>query len=120
MRAYVSACLERWGVAVDQPKGHAIGDKVIQTLTMDLVIYKPDGVISEHASLKYLYFKWDKSEGFFRLKEYEGVVGNVIDIESFLELEQWLGALESKLLFSDLSIDGYVVRLTEPLARAAF
>merc|ERR1719305_1121687 len=38
----------------------------------------------------------------------------------FLELEQWLGALESKLLFSDLSIDGYVVRLTEPLAKAAF
>jgi len=38
----------------------------------------------------------------------------------FLELEQWLGALESKLLFSDLSIDGYVVRLTEPQAKAAF
>ena len=38
----------------------------------------------------------------------------------FLELEQWLGALESKLLFSDLQIDGYVVRLTEPQAKAAF
>ena len=38
----------------------------------------------------------------------------------FLELEQWLGALESKLLFSDLLIDGYVVRLTEPQAKAAF
>merc|ERR1719409_1943841 len=38
----------------------------------------------------------------------------------FLELDQWLGALEGKLLFSDLVIDGYVVRLTEPLARAAF
>jgi len=38
----------------------------------------------------------------------------------FLELDQWLGALESKLLFSDLNIDGYVVRLTEPQARAAF
>jgi hypothetical protein len=38
----------------------------------------------------------------------------------FLELDQWLGALESKLLFSDLLIDGYVVRLTEPQAKAAF
>ena len=38
----------------------------------------------------------------------------------FLELEQWIGALESKLLFSDLQIDGYVVRLTEPQAKAAF
>jgi len=38
----------------------------------------------------------------------------------FLELEQWLGALESKLLFSDLKIDSYVVRLTEPQAKAAF
>jgi len=38
----------------------------------------------------------------------------------FLELEQWLGVLESKLLFSDLNIDGYVVRLTEPQAKAAF
>merc|ERR1719453_668066 len=38
----------------------------------------------------------------------------------FLELEQWLGALESKLLFSDLLIDGFVVRLTEPQAKAAF
>ena len=38
----------------------------------------------------------------------------------FLELDQWLGALEQKLLFSDLKIDGYAVRLTEPQAKAAF
>ena len=38
----------------------------------------------------------------------------------FLELDQWIATLESKLLFSDLNIDGYVVRLTEPLAKAAF
>ena len=38
----------------------------------------------------------------------------------FLQLDQWLGALEGKLLISDITIDGYVVRLTEPLARAAF
>jgi len=38
----------------------------------------------------------------------------------FLQLDQWMGALEGKLMFSDLTIDGYVVRLTEPLARAAF
>jgi len=38
----------------------------------------------------------------------------------FLELEQWLSSLESKLLFSDMVIDGYPVRLTVPLARAAF
>ena len=37
-----------------------------------------------------------------------------------LELEQWLSALESKLLFSDIVIDGYVVRLTVPQAKAAF
>jgi len=38
----------------------------------------------------------------------------------FLELDQWLDALSGKLLFSDLTIDGYVVRLTEPQAKAAF
>jgi hypothetical protein len=38
----------------------------------------------------------------------------------YLQLDQWMGALESKLMFSDLTIDGYVVRLTEPLAKAAF
>jgi hypothetical protein len=38
----------------------------------------------------------------------------------FLELDQWLDKLESKLLFSDLQIDGYVVRLTVPQAKAAF
>ena len=37
-----------------------------------------------------------------------------------LQLDQWMAALEGKLLFSDLTIDGYVVRLTEPQARAAF
>jgi len=37
-----------------------------------------------------------------------------------LQLDQWLSQLESKLLFSDLSIDGFSVRLTEPFARAAF
>ena len=37
-----------------------------------------------------------------------------------LELDQWMSALEGKLLFSDLTIDGYVVRLTEPQAKAAF
>jgi len=39
---------------------------------------------------------------------------------SFLELEQWIGALEGKLLFSNVTIDSYAVRLTEPQARAAF
>ena len=39
---------------------------------------------------------------------------------SHLQLDQWMAALEGKLLFSDLTIDGYVVRLTEPQARAAF
>jgi len=38
----------------------------------------------------------------------------------FLELDQWIGALEGKMLFSNLTIDGYVVRLAEPMARAAF
>jgi len=38
----------------------------------------------------------------------------------FLELDQWMDALAGKLLFSDLTIDGYVVRLTEPQAKAAF
>merc|ERR1719217_603110 len=38
----------------------------------------------------------------------------------YLELQQWLGALEGKLLLSDLTIDSYVVRLTEPQAKAAF
>jgi len=38
----------------------------------------------------------------------------------FLELDQWLKTLEGKLLFSDIMVDGYVVRLTEPQARAAF
>ena len=38
----------------------------------------------------------------------------------FLELDQWIGALESKLLCSDVTIDGFAVRLTEPQARAAF
>ena len=39
---------------------------------------------------------------------------------SHLQLDQWMAALEGKLLFSDLLIDGYVVRLTEPQAKAAF
>ena len=39
---------------------------------------------------------------------------------AFLEIDQWLNALTEKLLFSDLNIDGYVVRLTEPQAKAAF
>ena len=38
----------------------------------------------------------------------------------FLELDQWMGALQKKLAFCDLSFDGHVVRLTEPQARAAF
>jgi hypothetical protein len=38
----------------------------------------------------------------------------------FLEIDQWLGALEGKLLFSDLTIEGYSVRLTESQAKAAF
>ena len=38
----------------------------------------------------------------------------------FLELSQWFDALAGKLLFSDVMIDGYVVRLTQPQARAAF
>jgi len=38
----------------------------------------------------------------------------------FLELSQWFDALAGKLLFSDVTIDGYVVRLTQPQARAAF
>ena len=37
-----------------------------------------------------------------------------------LELDQWLGALEQRLLFSTLEIEDYVVRLTEPQAKAAF
>ena len=37
-----------------------------------------------------------------------------------LTLEQWIGTLEKKLLFSNLAIDQYQVRLTEPQARAAF
>ena len=37
-----------------------------------------------------------------------------------MELNQWIGALEKKLLMSNLTIDGYVVRLTEPQARAAW
>ena len=37
-----------------------------------------------------------------------------------LELDQWIGVLESKLLFSNLTIDGFPVRLTEPQARAAW
>ena len=36
-----------------------------------------------------------------------------------LQLDQWLGALEGKLLFSDLLIDGYTVRLTAPLGADA-
>ena len=38
----------------------------------------------------------------------------------FLELSQWIGALESRLLFSSLEIEEYVIRLTEPQAKAAF
>ena len=38
----------------------------------------------------------------------------------FLEIDQWLGALEEKLLFSDLTIAGHTVRLTEAQAKAAF
>merc|ERR1712178_654002 len=38
----------------------------------------------------------------------------------FLELDQWLNALETKLLLSDLMIGEYAVRLTEPQAKAAF
>jgi len=39
---------------------------------------------------------------------------------STLELDQFLGALEAKLLFSNIRVDGYPVRLTEPQAKAAF
>ena len=39
----------------------------------------------------------------------------------FLELDQWIGALEGKLLFSNVLINGYAVLcLTEPQARDAF
>jgi len=38
----------------------------------------------------------------------------------FLELDQWLSALAAKMLLSDLKIEGFVVRLTEPQAKAAF
>lgn len=38
----------------------------------------------------------------------------------FLELDQWLSALSGKLLFSDLTLAGFSVRLTEPQAKAAF
>jgi len=38
----------------------------------------------------------------------------------FLELDQWVGALEGKTLFTNLTFDGYAVRLTEPQAKAAF
>ena len=38
----------------------------------------------------------------------------------FLELDQWIGALEGKLLLTNVIIDSYAVRLTEPQARAAF
>ena len=51
------------------------------------------------------------------LKEYYEMVSGGAD---FLGLEQWIGSLEQKLLFSDIKIDGYTVRLTEPQARAAF
>ena len=37
-----------------------------------------------------------------------------------LELDQWIGACEGKVLFSNLMIDGYPVRLSEPQARASF
>jgi len=37
-----------------------------------------------------------------------------------LQLDQWLGALEGKLLLSDVEIEGFRVRLTEPQAKAAF
>ena len=37
-----------------------------------------------------------------------------------LELDQWIGALEGKLLLSNVTIDGYPVRMSEPQARAAF
>jgi len=36
------------------------------------------------------------------------------------QLDQWLGALEGKLLLSDVEIEGFRVRLTEPQAKAAF
>jgi hypothetical protein len=38
----------------------------------------------------------------------------------FLQLDQWMVALQSKLLISDITVDGFTVRLTEPIARAAF
>ena len=38
----------------------------------------------------------------------------------FLEVDQWLSALSGKLLFSDLKLSGFSVRLTEPQAKAAF
>jgi len=51
------------------------------------------------------------------LKEYFEMVSAGRD---FLELEPFLKSLEGKLLFSDLSIDGHVVRFTEPQAKSAF
>ena len=39
---------------------------------------------------------------------------------SHLQLDQWIGALEGKLLFSNLKVDSFAVRLTEPQARGAF
>jgi len=38
----------------------------------------------------------------------------------FLEAQQYVDALSSKLLFSDLKLEGFSVRLTEPQAKAAF
>ena len=38
----------------------------------------------------------------------------------YLQLDQWVGALSSRLLLSDIVVDGHVVRLTEPQAKAAF
>ena len=38
----------------------------------------------------------------------------------FLEIDQWIKALESKMLISNVKVHGYQVRLTEPQVKAAF
>ena len=70
-------------------------------------------------------------ENTFELPEVKAALGEHLDgLSTFfemtsagkptLELDQWIRALEGKLLFSNLKIDGYAVRLTEPQARAAW
>ena len=38
----------------------------------------------------------------------------------FLEIDQWIKALESKMLISNVKVHGHQVRLTEPQVKAAF